>query len=108
MLASYLAEVKQDSNRLKEVLQSLGMYDYADAPVNKLSHGQAQRIAIARAVLNHPELILADEPTSALDDKNCERVITLLLDVARQNNSTLLIATHDQRLKSKISRQIPL
>lgn len=108
MLASYLAEVRQDSNRLKEVLQGLDMCDYLDAPVNKLSHGQAQRIAIARAVLNHPELILADEPTSALDDKNCERVITLLLDVATQNNSTLLIATHDQRLKNKISRQIPL
>jgi putative ABC transport system ATP-binding protein len=51
---------------------------------------------------------LADEPTSALDDKNCDRVINLLLDVAARNSSTLVVATHDQRLKDKIKNQIIL
>jgi putative ABC transport system ATP-binding protein len=53
-------------------------------------------------------VILADEPTSALDDKNCDAVIDLLLRVAKENQSTLIIATHDSRLKSKVNRQITL
>ena len=73
-----------------------------------LSEGQAQRVAIARAVVNNPVIILADEPTSALDDKSCERVIDLLLKVASEHQATLLIATHDQRLKNRISNQIVL
>jgi putative ABC transport system ATP-binding protein len=82
--------------------------DKKKSKVIELSHGQAQRVAIARAVLNQPPIILADEPTSSLDDKNCERVIHLLLEVAESNNATLLVATHDQRLKSKISKHIVL
>jgi putative ABC transport system ATP-binding protein len=73
-----------------------------------LSQGQAQRVAIARAVLNQPTVLLADEPTSALDDQNCERVIDLLLQTASFNYTTLLVATHDQRLKSKITNVITL
>jgi putative ABC transport system ATP-binding protein len=74
----------------------------------RLSQGQGQRVAIARAILNNPAVIFADEPTSALDDTNCERVINLLLKVAAENNSTLIVATHDQRLKLKITNQILL
>jgi putative ABC transport system ATP-binding protein len=74
----------------------------------EISQGQAQRVAIARAVMNNPKFILADEPTSALDDQNCERVINLLLDIATKHNSTLVVATHDQRLKAKISKHILL
>ena len=108
LLAPFLSGVKQNEQRVSEVLQALGLTEKADASIQKLSQGQAQRVAIARAVLNRPSVILADEPTSALDDKNCERVINLLLDVARHNRSTLLIATHDQRLKSKISQHVAL
>ncbi len=80
----------------------------ADRRITELSHGQAQRVAIARAVLNKPSIIFADEPTSALDDTNCDRVIKLLIEAAAQNQATLIVATHDQRLKNKITRQIQL
>jgi ABC-type lipoprotein export system ATPase subunit len=108
LMAPFLGGVKQDEVRIQTVLQELGLAEKADADVRQLSQGQAQRVAIARAVLNRPSLILADEPTSALDDRNCDRVIELLLSVARQNQCTLLIATHDQRLKSKVAQQIIL
>jgi putative ABC transport system ATP-binding protein len=74
--------------------------------VLEISQGQAQRVAIARAVLNRPSVILADEPTSALDDKNCERVINLLLQAASETKTALVVATHDQRLKSIIPKHI--
>ena len=108
LLAPFLAGLKQDSDRIEEVLEQLGIADKKYAKIHELSLGQAQRVAIARAVLNKPAIILADEPTSALDDKNCERVSELLLTVAKQNQATLVIATHDQRLKSKIRNLIQL
>jgi ABC-type lipoprotein export system ATPase subunit len=107
-MAPYFSGLPQNDSRIQEVLTEVSLVEKSNAKITSLSHGQAQRVAIARAVLNRPNVILADEPTSALDDKNCMRVIDMLLDVARQNNSALLIATHDQRLKSKISRQIIL
>lgn len=107
-LASFLADVQQSNDRIREVLDLLGLGDKAKSRVQQLSHGQAQRVAIARAIINKPTLILADEPTSALDNKNCDRVLRLLLDAAQKSNSTLLIATHDQRLKSEIQQQVNL
>lgn len=107
-LSPYLAGLSIEGERIDEVLTSLGLQEKKKSRISELSHGQAQRVAIARAVLNKPSIILADEPTSALDDKNCERVITLLTDVARKNGATLLVATHDQRLKDRISNRIDL
>jgi putative ABC transport system ATP-binding protein len=107
-LSPYLAGLPPDAARIDQVLESLGLLEKKKSRIPELSHGQAQRVAIARAVLNKPSIILADEPTSALDDKNCERVITLLTDVARQHGATLLVATHDQRLKDRISNRIDL
>ena len=86
----------------------MGLGNKQFSKVTELSQGQAQRVAIARAVIHHPPIILADEPTSALDDSNCEKVITLLLEIAKKNNATLLVATHDQRLKSIIPNHIQL
>jgi ABC-type lipoprotein export system ATPase subunit len=108
MMAPYLSNTKISNERIAHVLHSLGLSEIKNSSVTKISQGQAQRVAIARAVLNNPEVILADEPTSALDDKNCDRVITLLLQVAKENNSTLVVATHDQRLKEKIEKQVLL
>jgi len=107
-MAPYLAGLKIDHHRIDEVLNTLGLLEKRNSKVTQLSQGQAQRVAIARAVLNKPTIILADEPTSALDDKNCDRVINLLMDVANKNQSTLMVATHDQRLKTKISNQVVL
>lgn len=108
IMSSYLAGTSIDKNHVQSVLTELGLGEKLKSSVKEISQGQAQRVAIARAVMNHPAVILADEPTSALDDKNCERVINLLLDVATRNNSTLVVATHDQRLKDKIKNQIIL
>ncbi|MBS1543076.1 MAG: ABC transporter ATP-binding protein [Bacteroidetes bacterium] len=108
LLAPYLAGVRQDAGRVEAVLEQLGISDKADVNVRELSYGQAQRVAIARALLNRPTVILADEPTSALDDNNCDKVIDLLLDASRLNNTTLVVATHDHRLKHKIPHQINL
>ncbi|MBL7858714.1 MAG: ATP-binding cassette domain-containing protein [Cyclobacteriaceae bacterium] len=108
LMAPFLAGLQQDESRVEEVLRHLGLLEKRDVRIQELSQGQAQRVAIARAVLNKPAIIFADEPTSALDDTNCERVITLLKEAARENQSTLLVATHDQRLKSKIEQQINL
>src|SRR5690349_13217526 len=101
-LAPYLAGVSVEAERITQTLSGLGLAEKRKNRVTELSQGQAQRVAIARAVLNKPSIIFADEPTSALDDKNCDRVIAMLLDVAHQNQATLVVATHDQRLKDKI------
>ena len=108
MMAPFLANKKQDDKRADEVLTLLGLINKKNSRIQELSQGQAQRVAIARAVINKPHIIFADEPTSALDDTNCDRVIKLLLEAASQNQSTLLIATHDQRLKSHISMNVQL
>ena len=108
MMSPYLAGLPIDTGRITDVLATLGLADKRNSRVTTLSQGQAQRVAIARAVLNKPAIIFADEPTSALDDKNCDRVISLLLEAASQHESTLIIATHDQRLKSHLTHQIQL
>jgi ABC-type lipoprotein export system ATPase subunit len=108
LLSPFLAGLKPDHERFRNVLTSLGLAEKQFSKVTALSHGQAQRVAIARAVINHPSIIFADEPTSALDDSNCEKVIDLLLNVAQSQQSTLIVATHDQRVKDKIKKQLIL
>jgi ABC-type lipoprotein export system ATPase subunit len=107
-LAPYLAGMNVSEQRIGEVLQNLGLLEKKRSRVTELSHGQAQRVSIARAVLNKPSIIFADEPTSALDDKNCTRVMELLLTAASESNSALIIATHDQRLKDIVESRLDL
>jgi ABC-type lipoprotein export system ATPase subunit len=107
-LAPYLAGIDLSAQRISEVLEKLGLLEKRYDRIHELSHGQAQRVSIARAVLNKPAIIFADEPTSALDDRNCNRVIEILMKAASDSNSALVIATHDQRLKDKIERRIEL
>lgn len=108
LMAPFLAGLRQSQERVEEVLEHLGVIEKRKSRIQDLSLGQAQRVAIARAVLNKPSVLLADEPTSALDDKNCDRVSDLLLSAALENQATLIIATHDQRLKRKIHNLIRL
>lgn len=108
MMAPYLSGLQFDKVGMRTALENLGLKGREGSKVTQLSQGQAQRVAIARAVMNHPSLILADEPTSSLDDRNCDRVIHLLMNMAAKNNSTLLVATHDQRLKSIIEQTVHL
>ena len=108
LLAQYMAGAKQDAARVREVLASLDLADKASAMPHELSHGQAQRVAVARAVVNKPKLLLADEPTSNLDDVRCVQVLDLLLDQAKACGATLVIATHDQRIKSQVANHYAL
>jgi putative ABC transport system ATP-binding protein len=108
LMAPFLANINQDKNRVDEVLEQLGISEKKHEKIHRLSQGQAQRVVIARAVLNKPSVIFADEPTSALDDAHCDRVIGLLLTMSKQNGSSLIVATHDQRLRSVITRQVQI
>ncbi len=107
-LAQYLAGLPQDGGRVNEVLEGLDLADKADAYPHALSHGQAQRVAIARAVVNRPRLLLADEPTSNLDDARCTQALDLILSQATACGATLVIATHDQRVKARVSNHFVL
>ena len=73
-----------------------------------LSMGEQQRASIARAIIHKPKVIFADEPTSALDDKSTEAVISLLEEEAHHVGASLIIVTHDQRLKSRYSDRVEL
>ena len=107
-LAQSLAGKTVDVTRILAVLTSLGVAHKAACKPREISQGEAQRVAIARAVINHPPLIIADEPTSALDDASCEAAIGLLMEQAMQHGATLLVATHDARIKSRFGRIINL
>lgn len=79
-----------------------------DAPVNKLSVGQQQRVAVARALIGGPELLIADEPTSALDTDNRDRFLDLLFREAEAQNCTLVFVSHDPYLAERFDRSIEL
>lgn len=100
-LAQELAGKKHDPERIQHTLDSLGLLELKHKFPRKLSRGQLQRAAIARAVINHPSLLVADEPTASLDDLNTERVMDLLFEQAELHGATLLIATHDNRIKPR-------
>jgi putative ABC transport system ATP-binding protein len=106
LLAQYLASAKQDAQAARVLLQSLGLTDKAQRRPSALSFGQSQRAAVARAVVNRPHLILADEPTSNLDDANAAVALDLLLAQAHACTATLVIATHDRRIRDQFERKI--
>ena len=108
MLAAYVAQRDAAKDRALALLAQLGLADKVNDLPMSLSQGQAQRVAIARAVMNHPAIILADEPTSSLDDDNCEAVLVLLKQAAREAGASLIISTHDQRITSQFVHMIEL
>ena len=80
--------------RVADSLQAVGMYSFRKASPNKLSGGQKQRTAVARALMNHPDLILADEPTGALDQTSGKEVLKLFRELNDMGN-TIVMITHD-------------
>ena len=107
-LAQSFAGQSVDPSKLKSLLDKLNILGKANQKTYTLSQGEQQRVAIARALVNSPVLILADEPTSALDDENTNAVFDLLVNQANEVNATLIVVTHDNRLKSKLDKRIEL
>lgn len=107
-IAAQMAGTKVQEQTIDALLNRLGLTHRAKAKVNQLSQGEQQRLSIARALVNQPAVIFADEPTAALDDENCHEVITLLEEQSKASGATLVIVTHDQRLKDRFSNQIDL
>ena len=103
LLAPFAAGAPQERDRALGLLDELGLGDRAHQAAETLSRGQAQRAAIARAMLMRPKLILADEPTASLDDDACSRVVDLLTRAAEETGAALVIATHDARLRGRMS-----
>ena len=92
--------------RALSVLQLVGVEQKANAMPHALSGGEQQRVAIARALLNQPELILADEPTGNLDPETSEEIMHLLIAVAQEEKSAILMATHDLNMVKKFPARV--
>lgn len=99
--------IKKKERRQKalEMLEMVGMKEYAGKPVNNLSGGQKQRVAIARAIANEPSLILADEPTGALDSETTGEIMRLFIELNKQGR-TIVIVTHDMKVAEQCNRVI--
>jgi len=108
LLAQFLAGMPEDSTRARAVLDQVRLGERSAARPAQLSHGEAQRAAVARATVNRPRVLIADEPTSNLDDANCARALDLLQTQARECGATLVIATHDQRARSRFAQRLEL
>ncbi|CCH57145.1 Sigma 54 interacting domain protein [Fibrisoma limi BUZ 3] len=108
LLSNYLAGQPQNKERARQLAAQLGFGDHLSKKTHQLSQGEQQRVSIARAVMNQPQVILADEPTSNLDDENTERVVRLLREQSEQIGASLIVVTHDQRLKDVFQNRIEL
>lgn len=107
-LAQKLGKAAKGAAEITRILTMVGLEKHGAKKLSEMSVGEQQRASIARAVLSEPSIILADEPTSALDDQNCLVVLELLRSVADEFKSSLLIITHDQRLKDEVKSKIEL
>ena len=94
--------------RLDMLLDRLGIAPLRNRRADRISHGQAQRVAVARALFNQPAIVLADEPTSALDDANADALLSLLKECAVAEKAALVIATHDRRVLTKVDRVVEM
>lgn len=108
VLASWIAKGTKVKQEALTILDNLGLSAHVHKLPSQLSIGQQQRVNIARALINKPSVILADEPTSSLDDENALIVARLLNNLAKEYQSSLIVVTHDQRLKEVFNRQILL
>lgn len=94
--------------RAQDLLAELGVADIADRRTSSVSGGQAQRAAVARAVVHEPAVVLADEPTGALDSLNAEAVMDALTALVRRTGAALLVVTHDNLVASHLDRLVTL
>jgi len=98
----------QGAERARELLENVGLADRLDHYPVQLSGGEQQRVALARAYVSKPPVVMADEPTGNLDSTNGRHVLEMLLDLNRQEQTTLILVTHDRELASLADRLITL
>ncbi len=96
-----------DRAKAVSLLKAMDLADRLNQPPNALSLGEQQRVAVARALVKEPELVLADEPTASLDPRNSARVIDLLQAACRGCGSTLVLVTHEPEVLTRFERQVP-
>jgi lipoprotein-releasing system ATP-binding protein len=108
MLPALIAKknFRQTEQEAQELLEFLNLNDRLTHKPNELSGGEKQRVAVARALMNHPSVILADEPSGSLDSKNKEELHRLFFDVRNRFNLTIVIVTHDNELAALSDRII--
>ncbi|OGW78829.1 MAG: ABC transporter ATP-binding protein [Omnitrophica bacterium RIFCSPHIGHO2_02_FULL_46_20] len=94
--------------RAAEVLKAVGLEHRMGHPPSRLSGGESQRVAVARALINEPEILLCDEPTGNLDSKTSESIYELLFSIKSKINTTLVIVSHDDKLASMVDETIRL
>ena len=97
---------KERNDRINEVIDEIKLSDKRAVRVHQLSGGEQQKVVIARAILNKPQLIIADEPTGNLDPESSEEIMHLLYKVASENRMAILIATHDHILMQKFPARV--
>ncbi len=93
---------------VENLIQTLGLKAIEKEMVKNLSFGESQRVAVARCLVNNPKVIFADEPTSGLDDSNAKIVIDLILKQAKKTKSSLIVSTHDRRIKNFFSNVLEM
>ena len=108
LLAQKLAQTKVDRRSAMDLLKRLDLEECVNKFPHHLSQGQAQRAAIARAVIHKPALVIGDEPTSALDDGNAQEAIRLLNELSESVGFALLIVTHDKRVRDSMDSILSL
>jgi len=99
---------QSEKQRAKDLLTRMGLEKVMNNLSTKMSGGQQQRTAIARALMNQPEIILADEPTGNLDSTNTESVYELLREINRDNGTTFILVTHDRRVAEMADRIVEI
>lgn len=97
---------KEARQRAQELLDFMGLADRAEHKPNQLSGGEKQRVAVARALVNHPSVVFADEPSGSLDTHNKEELHRLFFDLRDRMGQTFVIVTHDEALASQTDRTI--
>ena len=93
-------------DRARQLLVRVGLEERADFRATQLSGGQKQRVAVARALMNQPELVLADEPTGSLDNESAQQVLDLIAEISQAEGTSYLISTHDDKVAARCRRQI--
>ena len=99
---------KPDERVVDDLLKTLGLTERVNHLPNQLSGGQQQRVSIGSALINNPALMLADEPTGNLDSENSREIVSLLRKFNKENNQTVIIITHDERIAMSADRVISI